>query len=86
MHIFDRPVCLLPELKLYRGVELGKSCVEMVLEGVGIGKVDGMLLMRIFRDISQVQAERLAESAELDLPLMFKAELERLLCNLLIVV
>ena len=84
VHIFDRPICFLPELKLHRGVELGKSCVEMVLKGVGVGEVDGMLLMRVFRDISQVEAERLAESAELDLALMFKAELERLLCDLLI--
>ena len=56
----------------------------MVLEGVGIGEISGMLLMHIFRDISQVQAERLAEFAELDLPLMFEVELEHLLCNLLI--
>jgi hypothetical protein len=51
MYIFDRTESFLPEFKLDGGIELSKSCVQMVLEGIGIGEVDGVLLMRIFRNI-----------------------------------
>ena len=41
MDIFDRTESLLPKFELYRGIELRKSGIEMVLEGVCVGH-DGM--------------------------------------------
>lgn len=55
----------------------------MVLEDFGILEVDGMGLVGVFRDVSEVETEGLAEAAELDLALVLETELERLLGDLL---
>ena len=51
MYILDGAESFLPEFKLDRGVELSKPCVQMVLESVRIGEVDGVLLMGIFCNV-----------------------------------
>ena len=43
--VLDRPEGFLPKLQLDGGVELGKSGVEMVLQGVWVGEVDRVLLV-----------------------------------------
>ena len=55
----------------------------MVLQGIGVGKVDAVRLVRVLRDIGQVKTEGLAEATELDLALVLQAELEGLLRDLL---
>jgi hypothetical protein len=55
----------------------------MSLEGVLIGEIDGVLLVRIFCDVLEVKTEGFAQATELDLALVFEAKLERLLRNLL---
>ena len=83
VHIVHGTESLLPELKLDGGVELGEAGVEMVLEGVGVGEVDRMGLVGVFRDVREVQAEGLAEAAEFHLALVLQAEAECLLGYLL---
>lgn len=83
MDILDGAEGFLPKLKFYGGVKLSETCVEMMLKGVGIGEIDGMLLVRVFGNIGQVEAERLAKATEFDFALMFETEFERLLSNLL---
>ena len=55
----------------------------MVLQGIRVGEVDTVRLVRILRNICQVKTEGLAEATELDLALVLQAELEGLLRNLL---
>ena len=55
----------------------------MVLQGIRVGEVDAVRLVRILRDIGQVKTEGLAQATELDLALVLQAELEGLLRNLL---
>ena len=55
----------------------------MVLESIGVGEIDGMGLVRILRDVGEMEAEGLAETAELNLTLVLQAELECLLSDLL---
>lgn len=45
VNIFNRTKRLLPQLKFNRGIELGKASVEVMLESVGIRKIDRMRLM-----------------------------------------
>lgn len=81
--VFDRAEGLLPEFKLDGGVQLGKSGVKVVLQDLRVGQVDGVGLMGILGDVSQVKTQSLAQPAELDFALVLQAESERLLCNLL---
>ena len=83
MNVLDGTEGLLPELELDGGVELGEAGVEMVLEGVGVGEVNGVLLVGVLGDIGKMEAQGFAETTELDLALVLEAELERLLGDLL---
>lgn len=83
MDVLHGPEGLLPELEFDRGVELGEAGIEMGLKRFGVGKIDGMGLVRVLGDVGEMKAEGLAEPAEFDLSLMLKAELERLVNNLL---
>lgn len=69
--ILNRAKRFLPQLQLDRGVKLGEPSIEMVLKSIWIGKIDGMRLVGVFRDIGEMQTESLAESTELDLADMF---------------
>jgi hypothetical protein len=84
MHILDGAEGLLPQLELNRGVELRETRVEVVLERIGVGEVDRVLLVRVLCDVGQVQTECFAETAELDFALVFEAEFECLLSDLLL--
>ena len=55
----------------------------MVLQGIRVGEVDAVRLVRILRDIGQVKTEGLAQATKLDLALVLQAELEGLLRDLL---
>ena len=83
MDVLNGTESFLPELEFNGGVALGEAGVEMVLEGVGVGEVDGMLLVRVLGDIGEVKAEGFAETTEFDLALVLETELERLLGDLL---
>ena len=83
MNIFNRSESFLPELKLYRSIQLSEASVEMVLQGIRVGEVDAVRLVRILRDIGQVKTEGLAQATKLDLALVLQAELEGLLRDLL---
>ena len=82
--VFDGTKRFLPELKLDGGVELCKAGIEVVLENLWVGEVDGMGLMRIFCDVGEVETEGLAETTELDLALVLETEAEGLLRDLLV--
>ena len=60
-----------------------EASVEMMLESVRIGEVNGMLLMGILGNIGQMKTERFAQTTELDLSLVLETELESLLGDLL---
>ena len=83
MYVFHGTERLLPELELDGSVELGEAGIEMVLQSIGVGEVNGMGLVCVLGDIREVQAESLAKATELDLALMLQAELESLLGDLL---
>ena len=53
------------------------------LAGIQIREINGMGLMRIFRNIREVQTEGLAQTPEFHLTLVFQTELEGLLGDLL---
>ena len=55
----------------------------MVLGGIRIGQVDGVWVVRVLCYVGKVQAESLAETAELGLALVLQAELDGLLGDLL---
>jgi hypothetical protein len=55
----------------------------MMLEGIGIGEVDRVRLMRVFGNIVEVQTKCLAEAPELDFALVLETEFKGLLCDLL---
>jgi len=55
----------------------------MMLEGIGIGEVDRVRLMRVFGNICEVQTKCLAEATELDFALVLETEFKGLLCDLL---
>jgi len=73
----------LPELELDGGVELREASVEMVLKDVRVREVDGVLLVRVFGNVGEMEAECLAETTEFDFSLVFQAEFEGLLRDLL---
>ena len=79
MNILDGAEGLLPELKLDRCVELSEAGVEVVLKRFGIVEVDGVDLVGILGDVGEVEAEGLAQAAELDFSLVLQAETEGLL-------
>lgn len=81
--VFDGTKGFLPELELDGGVELRKARIEVVLEDLWVGEVDGMGLVCIFCDIGEVETECLTETTELDLALVLETEAECLLCDLL---
>ena len=83
MHIFDGAEGFLPELELDGGIELSEAGVEVVLKNFGVREVDRMLLMCVLCNVGKMESQSFAEAAEFDLALMFEAELERLLGNLL---
>ena len=45
MYVLNGPESFLPKLKLDRGIELRETRVQMVLQGIGIGEVDGVRLV-----------------------------------------
>lgn len=55
----------------------------MRLKGFGVGEVDGVGLVSVFGNVGQMQAEGFAETTEFDLAVVFDAELECLVNNLL---
>ena len=81
--ILDGAEGFLPQLEFHGGVELSETCVEVMLKGVWIREIDGMLLVRIFGNVGEMEAEGLAEATEFDFALMFETEFERLLSDLL---
>ena len=81
--ILDGAEGFLPQLEFHRGVELSETCVEVMLKGVWIREIDGMLLVRIFGNVGEMEAEGLAEATEFNFALMFETEFERLLSDLL---
>ena len=83
MDVLDGTKSLLPQFQLDRSIELGKAGIEMVLEGIGVGKVNRVGLGRIFGHIGEVEAKSLAQTAEFYFPLMLQTKLESLLGDLL---
>lgn len=71
----------LPELELNSSVELLEASVEVTLEGVRVVKVDRVRLVGVLLGGCEVGAESLAETAELGLALVLKAELESLVAD-----
>jgi len=69
--ILDGAEGFLPELELDTRVELGETGIEVVLEGIGVGEVDGVGLVGVFCDIREVETEGLAETSEFDFALVF---------------
>ena len=57
MDIFDGTKSLLPQFQLDGGIELGEAGIEVVLEGIGVGKVNGMGLRRVFGYVGEVEAK-----------------------------
>ena len=57
--VFDGAEGLLPEFELDGSVELRKTRIEVVLEDLWVGEVDGMRLVCIFCDVGEVETERL---------------------------
>lgn len=51
MDVLDGTEGLLPELELDRGVELCKARIEVVLENLRVGQVDGVGLVCILGDV-----------------------------------
>lgn len=56
--------------------QLGETGIEMRMEGLGVGEVDGVGLMRVLADVGEMEAEGFAQPAEFDLAVVHKAELE----------
>lgn len=83
MYVLHGSERFLPELKLNRSVKLRETRVKVVLQGVSIGEVDGVWLMRVFRNVRQMETKCLAKAAELNFSLVFETKFERLLGNLL---
>lgn len=59
MDIFDGTKSFLPQLQLDRSVELGEAGIEVMLEGIGVGKVNRVGLGRIFGYVGEVEAKSL---------------------------
>lgn len=59
MDILDGTESLLPQFKLDRSIELGEAGIEVVLEGIGVGKVNCVRLGRIFGYIGEVETKGL---------------------------
>ena len=57
MYVLHGSERFLPELKLNRSVKLRETRVKVVLQGVSIGEVDGVWLMRVFRNVRQMETE-----------------------------
>lgn len=83
MNIFDRTESFLPKLELDAGVELSESSIEVSLEGIRVGEVDGVSLVDIFGNVGKMETEGLAEAAEFDLASVLQAKLECLGSDLL---
>lgn len=81
--VFDGTERFLPELELDRGIELCEAGVEVMLEDLRVGQVDGVSLVCILCDVGEVETESLAQTTELDLALVLETEAEGLLCDLL---
>jgi len=81
--IFNRTKSLLPQLELDTSIKLGETRIEMVLESIRVGKIDGMWLVGIFGNIRQMKPKSFAKASEFNFSLMLEAEFECLLCNLL---
>ncbi|WOO78589.1 uncharacterized protein LOC62_02G002135 [Vanrija pseudolonga] len=63
--VLDRAESLLPELELDGSLELKEASVEVTREGLGVGEVDGVLLVAILGGVGKVLAETLlAKTAE----------------------
>ena len=81
--VLDGAEGLLPELELDGRVQLREARVEVALERVRVLEVDRVRLVRVLGHVRQVQAQSLAQAAELDLALVLQAERERLLRDVL---
>jgi len=56
VYIFHRTEGLLPEFELHGGIELCEAGVEVMLERIGILKVDRMGLVRVFCNVGEMEA------------------------------
>ena len=83
MNIFYGTKSFLPEFQFNRRIELSETCVEVMLESVGIRKIDRVLLVGILSCVGEMSTERLAETTELGFPTVLYTELECLLGDLL---
>ena len=83
MEILEGTERILPEIEIQGRVELREEGIKMVVEGIGIGEVDGMRLVSVLCDVGEVETEGLAKTAEFHLALVLQAELECLLGDLL---
>ena len=54
MDILDGTKSLLPQFQLDGSIELGEAGIEVVLEGIGVGKVNSVGLRRIFGYVGEV--------------------------------
>ena len=59
MDVLDGTKSLLPQFELDRSIKLGEAGIEMMLEGIGVGKVDRVGLGRIFGYVGEVETESL---------------------------
>lgn len=84
VNVLNAAESLLPQLKLDSDIQLLEAGVEVTLQSVGIAKVDGMHLRRVFGGILDVITEKLAETTELGLAGVLLAELEGLQSSRLI--
>ncbi|GFZ49577.1 hypothetical protein JCM24511_07697 [Saitozyma sp. JCM 24511] len=85
VHILNGSEGFLPEFELDSGLELEEASVEVTREGLGVGEVDGMLLVRVLGGVGEVLAETLlAQAAEVGLALVDLAEVERAMGDRLI--
>jgi hypothetical protein len=57
MDILDGTKSLLPQFQLDRSIELGEAGIEVVLEGIGVGKVDRVGLGCIFSHVGEVETK-----------------------------
>lgn len=82
--VLDTSESLLPKLQLDCNVELLEASVQVALQSVGVGEVDGVHLGGEFGSILQVVSQKLAETAELGLAGILGAELEGLVSGRLV--
>lgn len=83
LDVLDGAEGLLPELEIDGRVELLEPGLQVSGEDVGVREVDGIGLVGVLVDGSEVLSDDLAESSELGLSSVLNAELEGLVDDLL---